>query len=171
MRSGWLAVSCALLLAAAFAGSPGARAQATDPHALYEERCTRCHASHAGDFVAESLVRRDDRIVGRASGADVRSFLEGGHGGLAAVEVDVMVAHLTAVLDSAGLFRRKCLICHDRAVVLARRELIRRNGRIFGRYTGRDIETFLGNHGRLGSAQIDTIVRMLGRQLVGQSGK
>jgi hypothetical protein len=154
-----------LLLGLTMAGSPALQAQDLDAHALYERSCARCHAPHAGDFVPQSLVRRGDRIVGRENGKELRAFLAAGHGRLAPDEVDAMVAHLAFILKSGGLFRDKCLICHDRAVVLARRELILRDGRLVGRYSGRDIAGFLETHGRLDGAEVTAILRMLERQL------
>ena len=154
-----------ILLWLSMAGSPALYAQTLDPHALYERSCARCHAPHAGDFVPESLVRLGDRIVGRETGKELRAFLAAGHGRLAPGEVDAMVAHLAFILEAGGLFREKCLICHDRAAVLARRELLLLGGRLVGRYTGRDIPAFLENHGRLEGAEVATILRMLERQL------
>lgn len=154
-----------ILLWLVVAGSPALHAETLDPHALYERLCAGCHAAHAGDFVPDSLVRLGDRIVGRENGKELRAFLAAGHGRLAPGDVDAMVAHLTFILETGGLFREKCLICHDRAVVLARRELVLRDGRLIGRYTGRDIAAFLENHGRLDGAEVATIVRMLERQL------
>lgn len=146
-------------------GSPAALAQTIDPHQLYEERCSGCHAPHAGDFVHGSLERLDDKLVGRGTGRELRAFLAGGHGRLAALEIDVVAAHLAAILAAGGLFRDKCLICHRRAVELARSHLVLRDGRVMGRYTGRDIAVFLKNHGRLEEGEIETAVRMLARQL------
>jgi cytochrome c5 len=140
-------------------------AQTLDPHVLYEERCAGCHAPHAGEFVPDNLARRGDQIVGRDSGKELRPFLAGGHGRLEPLEVDVMVAHLAAILEAGGLFREQCLICHDRAVVLARRELVLRGNRLVGRYSGRDIPVFLENHGRLNDSEIAIVLRMLERQL------
>jgi hypothetical protein len=74
-------------------------AQTLDPHVLYEERCAGCHAPHAGEFVPDNLARRGDQIVGRDSGKELRPFLAGGHGRLEPLEVDVMVAHLAAILE------------------------------------------------------------------------
>ena len=157
-----LAICCYLLL---LLGGPAARAQTLDPHQLYEQRCGRCHAPHAGDFVPDALERRGDRIVGRRSGRELRAFLAGGHGRLAAPEVEVVAAHLAAILEAGGLFRDKCLICHRQAVSLARSHLVLRDGRVMGRYTHRDIAAFLENHGRLEAGEIPTVVRMLARQL------
>jgi hypothetical protein len=41
------------------------------------------------------------------------------------------------------------MICHGRGVDFARQRLTIENGRVTGLYSGRDIETFLRNHGRL----------------------
>ncbi len=141
------------------------RAEAMDPHALYEQRCVRCHAAHAGTFVPEALERRGDQIVGRKTGRDLRSFLADGHGKLKPPEIDVMVDHLESILRSGALFRRKCLICHERAVVVARRWLIVREGKLIGRYSGRAMDTFLQNHGRLEGAEIELMLGVLTRQL------
>lgn len=159
-------VSC--LLVFMFIASPAALAQTIDPHELYEQRCSGCHALHAGEFVHDNLKRLGDKIVGRDTGKELRSFLTGGHGKLAPLEMDVMVAHLASILEAGALFREQCLICHGRAVALARSQIILRDGRLVGRYTGRDIGTFLENHGRLKGDQIATVVQMLERQLATQ---
>lgn len=134
-----------------------AGAWAADPHAVYERRCARCHDGHAGDFVAKSLIRRDDKIVGRDSGIEIGAFLAAGHGRLPAADFPVVVSHLSAIFETGGLFRTHCRICHDPAVTLARRELTLRDGR--------DIRTFMENHGRLEGVEVDVVVRMLERQL------
>ena len=161
-------LTCLLFSAVVAVGAGAAFAQAGDPHALYEQRCGKCHSPHAGAFVAESLERRDGKVVGRDSGRELRAFLARGHGRLASDDVDVMVAHLTSILAAGGLFREKCLICHGRAKELARLELILRDGRVTGRYSGRDIAVFLAGHGRLEPDEVPTIVLMLERQLAHQ---
>jgi len=145
--------------------SGGAHSQTIDPHELYEQQCGRCHTPHAGAFVHESLIRSEGRIVGRQSGEELRAFLEAGHGKLSDDEIDVMVAHLSAIQQSGRLFHRKCRVCHERAVVLARRELILRDGELFGRYSDRKMETFLSNHGRLTSDEVPKMLEVLKRQL------
>ena len=143
----------------------GAFAQTIDPHQLYERRCGGCHTPHAGSFVHESLIRSEGRILGRKSGREVRAFLEAGHGNLAADEIDVMVGHLTVIQQSGRLFHRKCRVCHERAKVLARRELILRDGELIGRYSERNMKTFLSNHGRLTKEEVPEMVEVLKRQL------
>ena len=152
-------------LIAFLAGPCIAYAQSLDPHRLYEERCAKCHAPHAGDFVHDSLVHSDGKVVGRKTSKELRSFLTEGHGKLEAVEIDAIVKHLTSIQKSGRLFHNKCLICHDRAVALARSQLVIRNGRLQGRYSGRDIMEFLYNHGRLEDKEVTTMIQVLKRQL------
>jgi len=143
----------------------GASAQTKDPHILYEQRCGGCHTEHAGDFVADSLLISNGDIYGRKSGQELHSFLESGHGSLTAFEIETMVRHLTNIQNSGQLFRNKCRICHDRAVILARRKLIVKDGELIGRNTKRNIAQFLSGHGRLTSDEVSTMVEVLKRQL------
>lgn len=140
-------------------------AQALDPHHLYEEKCSGCHAQHAGKFVRDRLKRQGGRIVSDNTGRDLLRFLAGGHGKLEARGVDVLIAHFTNILTSGPIFRDRCLICHDRAVDLARHRLVLRNGVLLGRYTGHRIDDFLNHHGRLEGDEIPKTLDMLRRQL------
>lgn len=145
-------------------------AQTNDPHKLYEQRCGRCHAEHAGDFVGSSLKYSKGEIFGRKSGQELNAFLESGHGNLTAVEIVSMIRHLTSIQNSGQLFRNKCRICHVRAVILARRELVMKDGVLIGRNTKRNIEQFLLGHGRLSTDEVSTMVDVLKRQLDTQDG-
>lgn len=156
------------LLAAALCGPAPASAQQVDPHQLYEEKCAGCHQSHAGEFVHEKLLESDGEILGRTSGRELRAFLESGHGGLTPAELEIILRHLTAIQRSGRVFHDKCLICHDRAVNLARSKLIIRDGKLVGRYTDRDIAEFLSDHGRLTDDEIPKVVEVLKRQLAPQ---
>lgn len=160
-----LTAGCFFLLVYLLSGDVGAVAEANDPHKLYEQKCGTCHESHGGEFVGERLMRFESKVIGRQTGKELRSFLERGHGKLSSEEVDVMVLHLTSILDRGSLYREKCLFCHDRAVLLARRRLIFRDGELIGRYSGQDMAKFLENHGRLEKAEIDVILQMLKSQL------
>ena len=153
-----------LVLAILLAGSP-LHAQTSDPHALYETHCTRCHAPHAGDLAHDMLVLEDGRALSRTSGETLRRILLGGHGSLSPSQADDLADHLTAILGAGGVYRDKCLGCHDRAVRLARRNIIVRDGRMVSRYTGRDIAGFMLEHGRLTASEAGIILEMFARQL------
>ncbi len=140
-------------------------AQASDPHRIYGQRCTRCHAGHAGDFARDSLEERGGQIVARRSGRPLAAFLRAGHGRLPPEQVAVLTDHLAAILGREALFQRKCRACHARALPLARLKLILRDGRLTGRYTDRDIAAFLGYHGRLTAREVPVLVEMLTGQL------
>jgi hypothetical protein len=43
-----------------------------------------------------------------------------------------------------------------------------KDGKLVGRFTGRDVESFLQSHGRLGAEQVEVVVRMQERQLATQ---
>jgi cytochrome c5 len=165
MFSRWLMAVFLIVNSGAAVFAAGARAQDIDPHQLYERHCGGCHAAHARDFVRKSLERRGGDIVGRNSGVALGTFMARGHGRLDAFQAREMVAHLTAIFDGGWLFQERCRICHDRAVLFARRSLVLRDGRVVGRYTGRDIRSFLDNHGRIDAGEAETIMVMLKRQL------
>lgn len=157
---------CSLVLLATVAGVTGiARGQALDPHDIYERRCGRCHAPHAGDFVHDALAISGGEAVARTSGRPLRGLLEVGHGRLSGAEISVIVAHLGDILRSGGLYRDKCRYCHERAVSLARTHLILHDGKLRGRYSGRDISSFLTQHGRLAADEVARMVAVLTRQL------
>lgn len=140
-------------------------AQSWDPHRLYEERCGRCHEDHARDFAQEGLRLENERVVGRRSGRDLRAFLAAGHGWLKQHEIDLLVDHLTGILQREAVFREKCRICHGRSLELARLSLIVKAGRLTGRYSGRDIAGFLTYHGRLKAEEVPILVGILTRHL------
>lgn len=142
-----------------------AHAQSLDPHEIYERTCSRCHDAHGGNFAKKSLDLVAGKVVGRKNSRQLRDLLEGGHGGLSSDETDALVAHFESIVSSGHVYQDKCTICHDRAVVVARRNLIVRDGRLMGRYSHKDIAKFLENHGRLEPDEIVTILDMFHRQL------
>jgi len=68
-------------------------------------------------------------------------------------EIALFLRVFARQIASGGLYQGRCEICHDRARELARLELVIREGRLVGRYTGRDIAAFLTWHGRLDAAE------------------
>lgn len=138
-----LSLTLALLLSLA----PATTGAAEDFHELFEARCTGCHG-HAGDFARENLVLSDGVLRGRESGQVIAPFLRRHKGGLDAEQTALFVEVLTKQVEAGGLFQQDCAICHPRARGLVRSSLILRDGRLFGRYSGNDIQTFLLHHGR-----------------------
>jgi hypothetical protein len=153
------------VLGVAIAIAPRASSQTIDPHRVYEQKCAQCHEPHAGEFVRNKLIRSGEELFGSKSRRELRAFLEAGHGKLTQPEIDAIILHFMSIDQSGQLFENKCRICHDRAVTLARRNLVIENGRLAGRYTGADIEKFLSGHGRLEPDELSTMVAVLKRQL------
>ena len=147
----------------------GLSAQELDPHEIYEGRCAGCHEPHAGTFARDHLELSDGHVVGEASRRPLARFLDRGHGRLTEAQVEAMVAHLTAILHADGLFAEHCSICHLRARLVAREELVLRDGVLWGRYSGRDIAEFLTWHGRLKEVEVPIVVDMLTGSLATQS--
>lgn len=120
---------------------------------LYFERCGACHGP-AGQLAESGLVVDGDILRTRRTKADLRDFL-GDHGGdLTAPEIETVYAALRRVAQGTGRFREKCGMCHPSAKTLAQRKLIMREGALVGRYTGRDIDTFLTSHGRIAEDEV-----------------
>jgi cytochrome c5 len=142
-----------------------ALAQQLDPHKIYEGSCAGCHAPHAGDFVFDTLRLTKDGLAGRSSGKSVDAYLKAGHGNLSAAEADILLDHLLSIQNSGRVFHDKCKICHVSPVELAQLELVLRDDRLVGRYSGRDILQFLEGHGRLAPAEIPIVAEVLQRQL------
>jgi len=143
-------------------------ATAADPHALYEKRCARCHASHGGMFVRQSLIKKDGNLIGVETRTEIGDLMRHGHGHLKSSEdIETMVRHLSAIFNGSAVFQTKCLICHERAVTLARNRLINTQNGLRGRYTGRDMELFLNSHGRLEDDEAGIVLEMLARQVGG----
>lgn len=160
-------ITLVLVFAALSFAACSAWAADVDPHGLYERRCAGCHLEHAGDFVQESILRADGELIGKTNGIEVRAFLMRGHGKLSPAEVEVMMAHLTAILEAGALFQDRCVICHGRAVDFARLHLGMRDGVLIGRYSGHLVAEFLTGHGRLEPSEIETVVEALARQVSG----
>ncbi|WP_095588438.1 hypothetical protein [Actibacterium ureilyticum] len=134
-----------LILLALLLSAPLARA--ADFHQQFEARCMGCHG-HSGPFVSQTLHIVDDRIVG-PGGRPVAAFLTTHAGGLDPATLDLFLLNFRHQIDSGSLFRQKCLTCHDRAYEFTRLNLAIRDDRLVGRYSGRDVERFLQDHGRL----------------------
>ena len=102
-------------------------------------------------------------LVTRRAKADLRDFLSGHAGSLSTGEIETVVGELRRVAQGRGRFQEKCGICHPSARTLALNKLVIRDGGLFGRYTGRDMATYLAGHGRLAPADIPFFIGVLMR--------
>ena len=130
---------------------------------LFQERCARCH-DEAGRFAAAHLRLEAGVLRARRNGKDLRAFLPGHPGRLDEAEREALVATLTAIVTSGGQFQQRCAICHGHAEAFAGAHLVIRDGRLLGRYSGRDVEAYLPGHGRLdaeGAAFFATVLSRL----------
>ncbi len=131
-----------------------------DAHKLYVQKCVGCHEADANAFATGT------HIVGNAAGRDVAGFLATHRGTkLTPDEIKALTDHFGTMLSTGWLHQEKCAGCHSSAAELARSRLSEQNGKLQGRYSGRDIDSFLSDHGRLTEPQIDVIRAMLRRQL------
>jgi len=150
---------CCLVLALAL---PGAAAQGqADLHRYWDERCGHCHG-HAADFARDSLRVVDGRLIGRRH-QDLAGFLDRHQGGVPQAERGRVLAMLHAQAGERSLFRDRCADCHGSAAELGRRELIAREGALYGRYSGRRIADFLTMHGSLAPAERAHMLEVLTR--------
>jgi len=142
-----------------------AQSDPVDPHAVYEQKCTRCHEDHARAFADQHLLVKGDRVIGKRRSRDLAKFLNNGHGKLNPTEVAPLVAHFKSVIGANGLYKQKCRMCHEPAVNFSRIKLIMKDGKLLGRYSGRDIKEFMNEHGRVTQDELPIIMDALMRQL------
>ncbi|MHA1164225.1 MAG: hypothetical protein ACTSP0_01395 [Alphaproteobacteria bacterium] len=141
-------------------------AQTTDPHAVFEERCSRCHTPHAGQFARKALtILPGGQITGRKTNEPIQTFLADHSGHPSPAQIAALIDMFTMQLNSGGLFERKCRICHDSAKKLARVRLEMKNGKLVDRITSRDTYDFLTEHGRLNAGEVEVINKLLIWQL------
>ncbi len=143
-------------------GSAGGPATAEDLHVLWDRQCGGCHG-HAGDFARDSLRVVDGRLVGARLGDGVEAFLATHNGGYSPEVVAAMTGMLRAQLQTPDLFRSHCADCHGLAAQFVREQLVERDGRLVGRYSGAEVEATLARHGGLDDGQATLMLRVLER--------
>ncbi|WP_146193044.1 hypothetical protein [Maritimibacter sp. 55A14] len=114
----------------------------------------------------ERLSVVNGRLVG-SDGQDIEAFLAHHKGGLQGAELELFLEVFRAQLATGGLYRERCIFCHDPARDFARLNLIHRDGQLLGRYTGHDIAAFLPGHARLTEAEAARMTETLGAFLRG----
>lgn len=145
--------------AAAQTGAAAQDGAGPDFHAIWEGRCLACHG-HAGPFVRERLTFDHDAILGR-EGREIGPFLERHGGGLPPDQIALFLRVFARQLASGGFYARECRICHDSARDLARLRLVLRDGRLMGRYSGREIAPFLATHARMTPPEAEAMTEAL----------
>lgn len=129
-------------------------AEAIDFHKRFEKRCFSCHG-HSGPFMREHLTIDASGSLVTGTGQPLETFLLRHAGGLDATESPLFLSVFRKQVETGGLFREKCIVCHDRAYEMARLDLILRDGQVTGRYSNRNIGEFLLTHGRLTPAEAE----------------
>ncbi len=136
----------ALVAWGVLAGWPSPAAETVEQPGQFLKRCGACHEG-AGKLAEQSLLVVDGVLIGKDSGRDIRDFLAGHVGGLTGAQLEAVYRALLRIAQGGGRFRERCAICHVEASALAREKLILVEGQLQGRYSGRDIATFLAGHG------------------------
>ncbi|MBI2242359.1 MAG: hypothetical protein HYU59_16350 [Magnetospirillum gryphiswaldense] len=137
-------------------------AAAEDLHALWDGQCGACHG-HAGDFARSSLEIRNDQLVGKASGRPVAEYLVVHNGGYSVPQIVALRTMLTAQVQTTPEFQTHCGGCHDSAAQVLRDWVVMRDGRLFGRQSGQDLEQFLIRHGGADADSRGRIIQSLTR--------
>ena len=154
--------ACITFLISALFAAPLA-AQSADPpdvHLLFEEKCMACHG-HAGAFARENLKLEGGQIL-TAGGLPVDRFLISHRGGLALDAIELFVEMFRLQLESGGLYRKKCVFCHEsRAYDFVRLNLFFRDGELVGRYSDRDVASFLTGHAQLDPSEAKKMTQVL----------
>lgn len=154
----------ALLFAAHGAVAQQPAAPATDPHAVYERSCNRCHNEHGADFARQKLTLKGQALTVKRTGQALDALLKKHHGvQVTPADVAAMAALFKLGLSTEGAFQLRCGRCHDRAVSLARDALTIADGGMKLKKSGRDLATFLPGHGGTDAtpAEIEAITRAL----------
>jgi len=135
-------------------------AVAADLHYFWDQRCGGCHG-HAGEFARRYLKVDAGKLIGRHHTDNLRLFL--GQHEMSGAIADEIYAMLLAQTSTPPIYQEKCRGCHQNAAELARTSLTTVGGKIAGRQSGRTLEDFLSNHGRLNPEELSVLVESLTR--------
>ncbi len=139
-------------------------AEAPPRPGLFQAKCGACH-DRAGPLVRERLSLTATGALVTSDDLDLRAFMRGHFGAPEESEIDAIYGALRRIAQGRGRFEVRCGICHASAEALAQKTLILRGGRLFGRYSGRDIADFLLRHGTDSAEETDFFTSVLRRQL------
>lgn len=152
----------ALVIALACAAALPAAAQdaARDLHAYWHDRCQSCHAD-AGPFARSTLRVVNGQLQGRHHRDDLPTFLSQHY--VADELVQPIIAMLAAQVGAAPRFLEQCGGCHGKAAEFARQSLVREQGVLKGRQSGRPVAMLLRGHGELADGDVPAMVNTLER--------
>ncbi len=131
---------------------------------LFWEKCGACHGP-AGPLVRERLSLTPAGTLATADGKDLHAFLRRHFGAPDQAEIEAIYGALLRLARGQGRFRIRCGICHESAESLARESLILRGDAVIGRYTGREIGSFLLGHGTEAASEAAFFEAILRRHL------
>ncbi len=139
---------------------------AVDPHALYEQRCSKCHTEHGADLARQKLQFVDGAIRIKRTGKAIEAVLGKHHGVTLTTDETTALAGLFELgIKSKGVFQRHCAICHKSGVAFTRRSVEMKDDRLVARKAGTEIGAFLGQHSRATPAEIEVLIEMMKYQL------
>lgn len=166
----WIYPIVRLLAALALLAPLPAAAQSEAWQGLFARQCGGCHGT-ARDLLRDRADLVEGVLVGRESGQTLRIYLRRHFRERSREEIAVVHAELLRVAQGGGRFSRRCAVCHESAEALARDRLILRDGRLHGRYSGRDIANHLQSHARIAGAEEATFFeKVLRRQMAREQG-
>ena len=137
-----------------------------DPHALYEAKCSACHAKHGLGLAQKSLKLDEQKRAVTKSGRPLETLLARHHGvKLDPAEMQALSDQFAAMLATGFVFQKKCAVCHQNGVGFARIYLEIRDGVLVSRLHDMPVAKFLETHGRVDAEENAKVVGMLRRHL------
>lgn len=160
-----------LCMSAASAQAVGPQTTATapsaiDPHALYEQRCSKCHTEHGADLARQKLQSVDGAVRVKRTGKAIEALLSKHQGvTLTTDETSALAGLFDLGIRSKGVFQRHCAICHKSGVAFTRKSVEMKDGRLIAKKAATEIGAFLGQHSRATPAEIEVLIEMMKYQL------
>ena len=135
-------------------------ATASDLHRMWDSRCAECH-SHSADFARKYLKLEDGKLIGRHPVRDVRIFLGKHYPPGNAVER--IYAMLKAQVETEPRFAEECADCHERAAILVRESILRKQDKLWLKQSGEPLHEFLPGHQGLTNEDMDFYLALFSR--------
>ena len=150
----------AVIAIALIASSLSAWTAGVDLHRSWDDRCAECHG-HAGEFARKHLRVHDGVLVGHHERRDLRQFMQNHYA--AGADIEAIYEMLLAQASTEARFKSECGGCHAKASDLVRTNVLRRDGMLFGRSSGKPLAMLLRGHGGLREVDVPFFVQLLDR--------